>query len=195
MLFSLVCVVMLISPLSSISRERAAEVGQPYKRVCTMISDVPSVNTRMCVQRLYVYYVGDARSTAAEQADARVCLVGEDLLAPVCVLLLCQDVLYWDSSQSQRGRSSSEGDGRFQGRGDWAERSRPVVGDHQGGTYHGEADPSVCCLSDPHRAHSRNGRSPGMHRSHREWAGRRCPALRGSWHWQIAAGSGTATIC
>src|SRR5216683_2316991 len=54
MFFSFVCVVMLISPLFSVSRvvrERAAEVGLPYKRVCTMISDVPSVNTRRFVHR------------------------------------------------------------------------------------------------------------------------------------------------
>jgi hypothetical protein len=38
--------------------------------------------------------VGDTRSTATEQADARVCLVDEDLLAPVFAFLLCQDVLY-----------------------------------------------------------------------------------------------------
>src|SRR5260370_41710445 len=54
MFFSFVCVVMLISPLFSVSRvvrERAAKVGLPYKRVCTMISDVPSVNTRRFVRR------------------------------------------------------------------------------------------------------------------------------------------------
>ena len=88
---------MLISPLSSVSRavrERAAEVGLPYKRVCLTISDVLSVNTRRFVHRPYGDFVGDTRSTATEQADARVCLVDEDLLAPVFAFLLCQDVLY-----------------------------------------------------------------------------------------------------
>ena len=94
MFFSFVCVVMLISPLSSVSRERAAEVGLPYKRVCLTISDVLSVNTRRFVHGPYGDFVGDTRSTATEQADARVCLVDEDLLAPVFAFLLCQDVLY-----------------------------------------------------------------------------------------------------
>src|SRR5229473_3486703 len=86
MFFSFVCVVMLISPLSAVSRvvrERAAEVGLPYKRVCLTISDVTSVNTRRFVHGPYGDFVGDTRSTATEQADARVCLVDEDLLAPV----------------------------------------------------------------------------------------------------------------
>src|SRR5260221_7407032 len=103
MFFSFVCVVMLISPLSSVSRvacERAAEVGLPYKRVCLTISDVLSVNTRRFVHGQYGDFVGDTRSTATEQADARVCLVDEDLLAPVFAFLLCQDVLYQSSSQS-----------------------------------------------------------------------------------------------
>src|SRR6266849_399925 len=34
-----------------------------------------------------------------------------------------------------------EGDVRFQDRGDWAWRSRPVVGDHQGEMHNGETDP------------------------------------------------------
>src|SRR5258708_9797820 len=97
MFFSFVGVVMLISPLSSVSRvagERAAEVGLPCKRVCLRISDVLSVNTRRFVHGPYGDFVGDTRSTATEQADARLCLVDEDLLAPGCAFLPCQDVLY-----------------------------------------------------------------------------------------------------
>ena len=144
----------------------------PYDQRCAI-----SKHTQICAQTIRRISWETRSSTATEQADARVCLAWRWLACVASsrffssrVLLLCQDVLYWDSSQSQRGRPSSEGEGevRFQDRGDWARRSRPVAGDHQGGTRDGESDPSACCLPDPHRAQCRNDRAAGMHRSRRD---------------------------
>ncbi len=210
MFFSFVYVVMLISPLSAVSRvvrERAAEVGLPYKRVCIMISDVPSVNTRRFVHRPHGEFRGrpmlhrnrTSRGKGLPRFGWLACVAVFALLqlTSARVLLLCHDVLYWDSSQSQRGRPFERAKARSAFRTEetgYIEAS-PLREITRKGRAMANSDPSACCLPDPHRAQCRNGRSTGMHRSCREWARRGCPALRGSWHWQIAAGGRTATIC
>ena len=151
--------------------------------------------------------MGDPCSTATERAEARVCLALDGLLASQssrffssrvheCFFfaMMCYTGI---SSQSQRGRPFERAKARSAFRTEetgYIEASplREITREVRAMAIQLH-QPVVCPILVGRSAELTA--SAGMHRAAATWARRRCAALRGSRHWQIAAGGRTATVC